>query len=92
MDEAHSTAISNALSHARYTDTKTQYVAMMVAEEDRTRMQREISLPYILEQFETREHFSVSFIRSLESGPRNYRIDFSKVHMPGGRTGVTMGF
>ena len=67
MDEAHSTAISNALSHARYTDTKTQYVATMVAEEDRARMQREIGLPYILEQFETREHFSVSFIRSLES-------------------------
>ena len=92
MDTSHAEAIRNALSHARYTDTKTEYVATMVAEEDRERMQEEISLPYILRQFEKREQFSVNFIRALESGPRHYRIDFGKVHMPGGRTGVMMGF
>ena len=31
MDEVHAEAIRNALSHAKYTDTKTQYVATMVA-------------------------------------------------------------
>ena len=92
MDTAHSEAIRNALSHARYTDTKTEYVATMVAEEDQERMQIQIGLPYILEQFQTREQFSVNFIRTLESGPRHYRIDFGKVYMPGGRIGVTMGF
>lgn len=92
MDTSHAEAIRNALSHARYTDTKTEYVATMVAEEDRERMQEEISLPYILRQFEKRDQFSVNFIRALESGPRHYRIDFGKVHMPGGRTGVMMGF
>jgi len=34
MDAAHAEAIRNALGHARYTDTKTEYVATMVAEED----------------------------------------------------------
>ena len=92
MDEAHTRAIRNALSHARYTDTKTQYVATMVAEEDQARMQEQIGLPYILKQFETKDRFSVYFIRALETGPRYYRIDFGKVRMPGGKTGVTMGF
>ena len=92
MDRIHEKAIHNALSHARYTDTKTQYVATMVAEEDQERMQEQISLPYILKQFETKDRFSVNFIRALQSGPRHYRIDFGKVYMPGGRIGVTMGF
>ena len=92
MDKSHEEAIRNALSHAKYTDTKTQYVNTMVAPEDRDRMQEQIGLPYILEQFKTRDQFSVNFVRALESGPRHYRIDFGKVHMPGNRIGVTMGF
>ncbi|MBR0405342.1 MAG: response regulator [Eggerthellaceae bacterium] len=92
MDDAHAEAIRNALSHACYTDTKTQYVATMVAEKDQGRMQEQIGLPYILEQFETKDQFSVSFVRDLETGPRHYRIDFGKVYMPGGRIGAMMGF
>ena len=92
LDSAHREAIKNALSHARYTDTKTQYVDTMVAEEDRERMQEQISLPYILKQFEEKNQFSVGFSRALPSGSRYYRIDFGKVSMPGGKTGVTMGF
>ena len=92
LDEAHSEAIRNALSHAKYTDTKTEYVVTMVAKEVQERMQEQIGLPYILKQFETKDQFSVSFVREMESGPRHYRIDFGKVFMPGGRIGVTMGF
>lgn len=92
LDDAHSVAIHNALSHSKYTDTKTEYVDTMVAKEDRERMQEQIGLPYILKQFETKDQFSVSFIRELESGPRHYRIDIGKVFMPGGRIGVMMGF
>ena len=92
QDDAHTEAIRNALSHAKYTDTKTEYVETMVAKEDQARMQIEIGLPYILEQFKTKNRFSVTFIRALETGPRYYRIHFGKVYMPGGRIGVTMGF
>ena len=92
MDTVHAEAIHNALSHAKYTDTKTEYVATMVAPEDQERMQEQISLPYILEQFKTKRRFAVTFLRALESGPRYYRIHFGKVYMPGGRIGVTMGF
>ena len=88
----HAEAIRNALSHARYTDTKTQYVNTMVAPEDRERMQEQISLPYILRQLSEKPRFSVTFIRALAEGPRYYRIDFGKVRMPGGRIGVSMGF
>ena len=92
LDHIHDEAIRNALSHLRYTDTKTEYVSTMVVPEDRERMQEQMSLPYILKMFESRDRFSVNFIRSLPSGPRHYRIDFGKIHMPGGRTGVMMGF
>ena len=80
MDEIHSTAIRNALSHAKYTDTKTEYVNTMIAEEDRERLQVEMSLPYILEQFKTRQRFSVTFLRDLPGGKRFYRIHFGKVY------------
>ncbi len=92
LDEVHAEAIRNALGHATYTETKTEYVATMVAEEDRERMQEEIGLPYILKQFETRNHYTVSFVRMLENGPRHYLVDLIKVFMPGGRIGVIMGF
>ena len=88
----HAEAIRNVLGHATYTETKTEYVATMVAEEDRERMQEEIGLPYILKQFETRNHYTVSFVRMLENGPRHYLVDLIKVFMPGGRIGVIMGF
>ena len=91
-DGSHEEAIRNALSHLRYTDTKTEYVNTMIAEEDRERMQEQMSLPYILKRFEKADRFSVNFVRALRSGPRHYRIDFGKIHMPGGRTGVMMGF
>lgn len=92
MDQSHDEAIHNALSHAKYSDTKTEYVNTMIAEEDRERMQEQMSLPYIMKKFETADRFSVNFIRALRSGPRFYRIDFGKIYMPGGRTGVMMGF
>ena len=92
MDDTHAEAIQNALSHAKYTDTKSEYVSTMVAEKDQERMQEQISLPYILEQFETKDRFSVTFLRDLPSGNRYYRIDFGKVYMPDDRIGVTMGF
>ncbi|MBQ8136867.1 MAG: PAS domain-containing protein, partial [Clostridia bacterium] len=92
LDKSHEEAIHNALSHARYTETKAEYVDTMVAPEDKERMQREISLPYILEQFEKKDQFSVNFVRALPSGPRHYRIDFGKVRMPDQKIGVMMGF
>ncbi len=92
MDDVHSEAIHNALSHAKYTETKTEYVNTMVAKKDRDRMQEQISIPYILEQFKTKNRFAVTFLRALKSGPRYYRIHFGKVYMPGGKIGVTMGF
>jgi signal transduction histidine kinase/CheY-like chemotaxis protein len=55
-------------------------------------MQVEISLPYILRQFEEIDQFSVTFIRDLKEGPRYYRIDLGKLNMPDGSVGVAMCF
>ena len=92
QDGIHAEAIRNALSHAKYTDSKTEYVNTMVVPEDRERMQEQISLPYILEKFKTSPRFSVTFLRALPTGPRYYRINFGKIEMPDNRTGVAMGF
>ena len=92
LDEAHREAIRSALEHGTYTQVKTQYVNTMVAEEDREWMQEQVSLPYILKEFETKDQYSVNFVRNLSSGPRHYRIDFARVNMPGGKTGVMLGF
>ena len=80
------------MSHAKYTDSKTEYVNTMVVPEDRERMQEQISLPRILEKFRTAPRFSVTFLRDLPSGPRYYRIDIGKIEMSDDRTGVAMGF
>ena len=91
-ENVHTAAIRDALSHAVYSDVMREYVNTRVVPEDRERMMEQISLPWILKQFETRKNFSVNFDRDLEEGPRHYRIDFGKVQMPGGRMGVMMGF
>ena len=91
-ENVHTAAIRDALSHAVYSDVMREYVNTRVVPEDRERMREQISLPWILKQFETRKTFSVNFVRDLEEGPRHYRIDFGKVQMPGGRMGVMMGF
>ena len=91
-DKIHAEAIHNALSHTRYTDAIMQYVASMVVKEDQARMQEEISLPHILEKFEEGGRFSVTFLRSFDSGSRYYRIDFGKISLPDNRIGVTLGF
>jgi len=91
-DPIHEPAIRNALAHARYSDSKAQYIDTMVAPEDRERMRREGSLESILAQLQTRDRFTVNFIRQLESGPRHYRIDVGRVNTPEGKTGVMMGF
>ena len=88
----HAEAIKNALGSAKYTDAKTQYVNTMVAPEDRVRMQEQASLPYILEQLSCKDQFSVTFTRSLADGSRYYRTDIGKVAMPGGKTGIMIGF
>ena len=88
----HAEALRNALSNIKYTDTKTQYVNTMVAEEDRERLQEQLSLPYILDQLSDKPQFSVTFLRALKDAPRYYRIHFGKVQMPDGKTGVMMGF
>ena len=49
MDEIHAGAIRNTLSHAKYSDTKTEHVAIMVAARDRERMQEETSLSHTLQ-------------------------------------------
>ncbi len=91
-DPIHDEAIRNTLNFTKYTDMMLQYVETMVAKEDQERLREELSIPHIMKQFSEHDRFSVTFIRRFESGNRYYRVEFSKVRMPGGRTGVAMGF
>ena len=88
----HAEAIRHALSHAKYTDVKDEYVRTMVAEEDRERMQTELDLDHMVAALAVTDPYSVTFLRDLPSGQRYYRINMGKVSMPGGRMGIAMGF
>ncbi|MBR6373768.1 MAG: response regulator [Victivallales bacterium] len=92
MDSSHAGAIRNALSHEKYTDLKTQYVATMVVKEDQERMQEEISLPYILKRFKDVDRYSTTFLRALPAGSRYYRAEVGKVELPDNHFCVTIGF
>ncbi|MBR6790974.1 MAG: hypothetical protein IKM31_08935, partial [Oscillospiraceae bacterium] len=41
---------------------------------------------------ENRLIYSVPFRRVFETGTRHYRVEFAKLALPGGRTGIVTGF
>ena len=92
LDRIHAQAIRDALSHSRYDDTRVDYITKMAAPEEHERLLRELSIPYMLEQFKYHNSYAVTFIRNLSIGRRYYRINVAKVNMPGGKLGVMMGF
>ena len=78
----------------RYSDDRIAFINAMVAPEDRERVEKEVSLPYILEQFKEKMQYSLTFLRRYDDGtPSQYfRIDIGKLEMPDNQIGVTIGF
>ena len=92
-DTVHAAPIHNALGHAKFSVAIEEYIKTRVAESDRARLRETLVLKSIVKSLEDRPLFSVDYLRTLDDGSEKYfRIEFAKVEMPGGRTGLVCGF
>ena len=90
-DEAES--LRDALSTMNYSQAKEYYIDAAVAESDRERMREELDLKLIVKRLNEQQQFNESYLRRMGDGTEKYfRIEFTKVKMPGGRMGVVCGF
>ena len=89
----HAAPIHNALGHAKFSQAKEEYIMTRVAECDREMMRDILNLKRIAEILKERPQFNVNYLRTMDDGSERYfRIEFAKVDMPGGRTGLVCGF
>ena len=90
-DEAE--ALRGALSGMNYSEAKEYYIDAAVAASDRERMREELSLDTIVSRLKEQHQFNENYLRRMRDGSERYfRIEFTKVRMPGGRMGVVCGF
>ena len=89
----HASPIQNALGNMKYSQAKEQYVGTVVAPCDRERLRAELALDNLARRLRKRPHFSLNYLRLMADGSERYfRIEFSKMDMPGGKMGVVCGF
>ena len=84
--------ILRALDQIRYTEATNQYIDTMVDEQDREWMRKEVSLANVLANTASKKQFAVTYRRITEKGARYYRVEFIRLSMPDGRTGIIYGF
>ena len=76
-----------------YTIAKEKYIDLVVAQRDAERVRRELDLKHIINQLETHPMYNVVYLREMGDGTQHYfRIEFVRLDMPDGRTGVVCGF
>ncbi len=68
------------------------FYSKLVLEEDRQQFLDAVSLDNIVENTNNKLIYSVPFRRVFETGPRHYRLEFAKLDLPGGKTGIVGGF
>lgn len=89
----HAAPIRDALTKMKYSQAKDFYIKTTVAEEDQERLQEELTIESITRHLEERPQFNISYLRKMDDGSKRYfRIEFAKVSLPGGKTGVVCGF
>ncbi len=86
-------ALREALSGMNYSQAKEYYINAAIAESDRERMREELDLKLIIEKLHNQHQFNENYLRKMKDGSERYfRIEFTKVKMPGGKLGVVCGF
>ena len=68
------------------------FYSKLVYEEDKQQFLDGVSLENIVRNTENKLIYSVPFRRVFENGIRYYRVEFSKLNLPGGKTGIVTGF
>ena len=92
--DGRSLELKKLLEEAPYSVARVPLLEHTVAPEDRERIQKELSLPRVLERLKEEDQFSMTFLRQYEDGsPSQYfRVDVGKLDFSETRKGVTMGF
>ncbi len=92
-DTTHANPINEALKNMKYSQAKEAYINRMVSLKDRDRLQKELALDNIIAVLKEKVQFYVNYLRIMDDGSERYfRIEFAKMNMPGGKTGVVCGF
>ncbi len=84
--------IRSALKSVRYTEATNQYIDTMVAPQDRDWLRKEMCIENVLANTASKKQFAVTYQRISEDRNRYYRVEFIRVSMPDGATGIIYGF
>ncbi|MBR4473107.1 MAG: EAL domain-containing protein [Oscillospiraceae bacterium] len=68
------------------------FYSKLVLEEDRQRFLEALTPECLVRNTENMPIYSVPFRRVFDDGIRNYRVEFAKLDLPGGKTGIVCGF
>ena len=68
------------------------FYSKLVLEEDRQRFLEALAPESLVRNTENMPIYSVPFRRVFDDGIRNYRVEFAKLDLPGGKTGIVCGF
>ena len=68
------------------------FYSRLVLEEDRQRFLDSVTPDNIVRNTENRPIYSVPFRRVFDTGVRYYRLEFAKLNLPDGNTGIVAGF
>ena len=92
-DTVHGTANLDALAQIKYSQAKDRYIRRMVAKCDQKRLQKELSLDYMVKQLAVRPQYNLNYLRVMDDGTEKYfRIELARLNMPNGKMGVVCGF
>ena len=88
----HTRPTKEALEQLTYEDAKANYINNFVAPSDRERLRKELTLENITANTSSKKVFGVVFKRVVGDMECYYRIEFTQVQLPNGKTGIVAGF
>ena len=88
---AHLMPAHTAVNIGKFSDAFAFY-SRLVLEEDRAQFLDAVTPEKIIENTENKVIYSVPFRRVFDSGIRYYRLEFAKLDLAGGKTGIVAGF
>ena len=87
----HQIPAAEAVKLKRFSDAFAFY-ARLVLEDDRQRFLDSVTPDAISKNTASSLIYSVPFRRVFDNGTRYYRVEFARMDMPGGETGIVIGF
>ncbi len=84
--------LSKTLGLTRYSLVMDDYIRTFVAPEDRERVREQVCLENIIADTAFKRQYDVSYLRICDDQNRYYRVEFIRIQMPNGKTGIICGF